>query len=109
MLLRSITKHVKDQNWFAVALDFFIVVAGILIAFQITNWNEGRAENSLERGYLIRLHEDFSHSAEDMTRALSFLQTSIDNQEVVINVLKTCRLQMRIRDLFKRVSALWVL
>ena len=42
MRLRSITKHVKDQNWFAVALDFFIVVVGILIAFQITNWNEGR-------------------------------------------------------------------
>jgi len=25
MRLRSLTKHVKDQNWFAVALDFFIV------------------------------------------------------------------------------------
>ena len=36
MILRRITKHVKDQNWFAVALDFFIVIAGILIAFQIT-------------------------------------------------------------------------
>jgi len=42
MRLRSLTKHVKDQNWFAVALDFFIVVAGILIAFQITEWNEAR-------------------------------------------------------------------
>ena len=38
MFLHRITKHVKDQNWFAVALDFVIVVAGILIAFQITNW-----------------------------------------------------------------------
>lgn len=42
MLLGSISKHVKDQNWFAVALDFVIVVAGILIAFQITNWSEER-------------------------------------------------------------------
>ena len=46
MLLRRITKHVKDQNWFAVALDFFIVVAGILIAFQITNWNERARTNA---------------------------------------------------------------
>ncbi|NNC37412.1 MAG: hypothetical protein HKO02_08140 [Hyphomonadaceae bacterium] len=44
MLLRSLTKHVKDQNWFAVFLDFFIVVTGILIAFQITNWNEARED-----------------------------------------------------------------
>ena len=40
MRLRSLTKHIREQNWFAVALDFFIVVVGILIAFQITNWNE---------------------------------------------------------------------
>ena len=59
MLLRSMTKHVKDQNWFAVALDFFIVVAGILIAFQITNWNEGRVEAQREKVLLERLHLDF--------------------------------------------------
>lgn len=44
MLLRSVTKHIKEQNWFAVALDFLIVVVGILIAFQITNWSEARSD-----------------------------------------------------------------
>ena len=44
MLLRSITKHVKDQNWFAVLLDFIIVVVGILIAFQISSMAERRNE-----------------------------------------------------------------
>ena len=43
MLLRSMTQHVKDQNWFAVGLDFLIVIVGILIAFQITDWHEERA------------------------------------------------------------------
>ncbi len=46
MLLRRVTQHVKEQNWFAVALDFVIVVAGILIAFQITEWNEARVDNA---------------------------------------------------------------
>ena len=58
MLLRSLTKHVKDQNWFAVFLDFFIVVAGILIAFQITEWNEARSVREDERDFLHRLHSD---------------------------------------------------
>ena len=58
MLLRRITKHVKDQNWFAVGLDFFIVVAGILIAFQITNWNDGRIEQSRGKDYAVRLTDD---------------------------------------------------
>ena len=29
MLLTSINEHVKDQNWFAVVLDFIIVVVGV--------------------------------------------------------------------------------
>jgi hypothetical protein len=58
MRLRSLTKHIRDQNWFAVALDFFIVVVGILIAFQITNWSAGRATAVDEREFLNRLHGD---------------------------------------------------
>ena len=42
MLLRRVIEHVKTQNWTAVALDFLIVVVGILIAFQITEWSEAR-------------------------------------------------------------------
>ncbi|MEP3653978.1 MAG: hypothetical protein ABJO36_03695 [Litorimonas sp.] len=64
MLLRRISKHVKDQNWFAVGLDFFIVVVGILIAFQITNWNEGRAEHRKETQALIELKKELEGSIE---------------------------------------------
>jgi hypothetical protein len=32
MVLRRITKHLKDQNWFAVGLDLFIVVFGVGMA-----------------------------------------------------------------------------
>jgi len=59
LLLRRITEHIKEQNWFAVALDFVIVVAGILIAFQITEWNEARIESQRERVLLERLQLDF--------------------------------------------------
>ena len=46
MLLRRITKHVKDQNWFAVGIDFVIVVVGVFIGLQVANWNDDRAGNS---------------------------------------------------------------
>ncbi|NNC37935.1 MAG: hypothetical protein EX271_06755 [Acidimicrobiales bacterium] len=58
----------KDQNWFAVALDFFIVVAGILIAFQITNWNEARQLKVSELDYLQRLHSDIVELTERRSR-----------------------------------------
>ena len=58
MILRSITRHVKDQNWFAVGLDFLIVVLGILLAFQITEWSAERQERTAERRYLAELARD---------------------------------------------------
>jgi hypothetical protein len=58
MLLRRLTKHIKEQNWFAVGVDFFIVVIGILIAFQITNWTAEQGRRQIEANYTERLHDD---------------------------------------------------
>jgi len=58
MILRRLTKHVKDQNWFAVFLDFFIVVMGILIAFQITEWNDARSDNLRIERRLVNVVDD---------------------------------------------------
>jgi hypothetical protein len=43
MILRRVAEHVKAQNWFAVAIDFVIVVVGVFIGIQVANWNEARA------------------------------------------------------------------
>ena len=69
MRLRSLTKHIREQNWFAVFLDFFIVVAGILIAFQITNWSEGSKASERERVILEQLHAEFSGTLDGMKKA----------------------------------------
>ena len=74
MLLRRISKHIREQNWFAVGLDFFIVVAGILIAFQITNWNEGRADRLVERHYLSTLENDAKTSIQNLHDVLALLK-----------------------------------
>ena len=46
MLLRSITKHVRDQNWFAVALDFVIVVIGVGVAMYGQQWLGDRQQRA---------------------------------------------------------------
>ena len=43
MILRRVMEHVKHQNWTAVALDFVIVVVGVFIGIQVSNWNAERA------------------------------------------------------------------
>ena len=44
MLLRSVTQHVQKQNWFAVFIDFLIVVFGVFIGVQVANWNDRHTE-----------------------------------------------------------------
>jgi hypothetical protein len=78
MLLRSVTKHVKDQNWFAVFLDFFIVVAGILIAFQITNWGERRAEFHRETKALVELNKELEASVVATQAKMQAYQQAAD-------------------------------
>lgn len=58
MILRRLMEHVRTQNWLAVALEFLIVVVGILIAFQITEWSEARQNLAKERVYLERLDSE---------------------------------------------------
>lgn len=58
MILRRITAHVKTQNWFAVGLDFVIVVMGVFIGIQVSNWNASRVDRSNETLYLGYLAED---------------------------------------------------
>ena len=77
MLLRSITKHVKDQNWFAVSLDFFIVVFGILIAFQITNWSDSRSDRIDAGNILERLEQDFQQKLDRTNRSLVTHEASL--------------------------------
>lgn len=58
MLLRRVTEDVKAQNWTAILIDFFIVIAGVYIGIQVSNWNDARKTFELERTYLVRLADD---------------------------------------------------
>lgn len=60
MILRRVIEHVKAQNWFAVAIDFVIVVMGVFVGLQVSNWNTARQQSSLADSYLERLRGDLS-------------------------------------------------
>jgi len=39
MLLRRVIEHVKNQQWTAICIDLFIVILGVFIGTQVSNWN----------------------------------------------------------------------
>lgn len=89
MLLRSVTSHVKDQNWFAVFLDFFIVVVGVFIGIQVANWNEEQGKlQDLER-LLARLEVDLEVLSEDVARSKATYYETASVIESGVAVLKS--------------------
>jgi hypothetical protein len=58
MIPRRLIRHLKDQHWFAVWVDLFIVVLGVFIGIQVSNWNEARRDRQSEREYLERLRHE---------------------------------------------------
>ncbi|MEO1250923.1 MAG: hypothetical protein AAFW81_01095 [Pseudomonadota bacterium] len=67
MLLRRMIEHVKAQNWTAVALDFVIVVVGVFVGIQVSNWNDARADRIEERRILERLHDQLVNAQSVQT------------------------------------------
>ncbi len=58
MILRRLASAVRRQDWFTVGIEFVIVVAGIFVGLQVTEWNEQRQLRERELNYLVRLAED---------------------------------------------------
>ena len=52
MILQGISKNIKSQNWFAVAVEFVIVVVGVFMGLQVQDWNELRKQR-IEENYLL--------------------------------------------------------
>ena len=65
MLLRRVTLHIKQQNWFAVLLDFLIVVLGG-IGVQVANWNETEKQRRLYSDAFDRVKLEISRNIEEL-------------------------------------------
>ena len=69
MALRRVVEHAKAQNWFAVMLDFFIVVIGVFVGIEVANWNQARQDRQEERRYYSQLLVDLRSDLETFSRA----------------------------------------
>ena len=88
MLLRRITKHVKDQNWFAVGIDFVIVVIGVFIGIQVANWNTERVDRTEEASFLYALQQDILELERINSRVMDIRNEQLDRIVAATAVLQ---------------------
>jgi len=72
MILRTLAHSIRRQDWFAVVIEFLIVVAGIFVGLQVTDWNERRQLRERETNYLQRMAEDLARMQADFQQILDF-------------------------------------
>lgn len=74
MILRRIREHAGTHNWFAVSIDLLIVVLGVFLGTQVSNWNSDRLAHEAGATYRSRIVQDISDNEHDMQVRRAYFQ-----------------------------------
>jgi len=58
MILRRIAHHLQQQQWTSVLIELVILVLGVFLGFQVSDWANERAARSAETRHLEEIAED---------------------------------------------------
>jgi len=58
MILRNLSQSLKEQNWTAIWIEFVLLVAGVFLGIQVSNWNEQRVTDKKAAMFTERLRAD---------------------------------------------------
>ncbi|HEX5959644.1 MAG TPA: hypothetical protein VFY97_00170, partial [Rhodanobacteraceae bacterium] len=62
-MLRRIVTSLRRQDWTAVAIELVVVVAGVFIGVQASNWNAQRETDQKAVAFTARLKADLRKQA----------------------------------------------
>lgn len=102
MIVKRLTQALKRQDWAVVSIEFVLVVAGVLLAFQINEWSNGRAAANDREAATDRLLVEAEETVAYMRQTVIFQETLVDDLNFAL--LKIQVGQWRLQD-EKRMSA----
>ncbi|WP_412069191.1 hypothetical protein [Rubrivirga sp. IMCC43871] len=111
MIYRRVLQHVRDQNWTAIAIDFVIVVAGVFIGIQVSNWNAARVEQAREATYLAQLREEIAGNADVIAYQTVYVERVVEGGRAALAFIEgdadcTAECETVLVDLF-HASQVW--
>jgi len=91
VILRRIITHFRKQEWTAIALDFLIVVTGVFIGIQVSNWNEARSSSRQEGVLIAQLADDLRSMRESFVFGDTISRKAHDGWVAIFRALESCR------------------
>ena len=90
MILRRLKAHVEAENWFAVAIDFAIVVVGVFIGIQVANWNDMRADRQTFEDAMVRFVDETKTNLETLDALDAEIAIKLDKVGSGYEALLSC-------------------
>lgn len=63
MILRRLSQSLKEQNWTAIVIEFVLLVSGVFLGIQVSNWNIERESRQKSALFTARLVADLKVEA----------------------------------------------
>ena len=67
-MLKRIARSLRAQDWNAIAIEFVIVTAGVLMGIQVSNWNDDRVEKARVSQQLMSLRTELEGNLATVER-----------------------------------------
>jgi hypothetical protein len=83
VILRRLSQSLKQQNWTAIVIEFVLLVAGVFLGIQVSNWNQDREQARKAAVFSDRLRNDLR------VEAWRFEALNLYYADVAANVAKT--------------------
>ncbi len=101
MILRRLSQSLKQQNWTAIWIEFILLVSGVFLGIQVSNWNATRLERQLVRGHLseiaadlrtnLAFSQDVEHSAKQRISAVDYVYQEAFGIRLPTNIMLSTR------------------
>ena len=72
MGLMKLSLRLRAHDWTAVLIELLVVIVGILIALQVSNWNQDRLDRARGDSYYLRLQAELEADQRAMDLAREF-------------------------------------
>lgn len=76
MILRRLTSGLKEQHWTTIFIELLIVIIGVFIGTQVSNWNQNRLDKAQTQRMLDQLRPELSAELEFFASADDYYRTT---------------------------------
>lgn len=91
MVIRRIREHATTHNWFAVGIDLLIVILGVFLGIQASNWNVARLEAERGASYRLRLIAELDFNTRHHRQQLEYYRQVLGHGRAALAAVQSGR------------------